>query len=396
MLLDKPALARRMSSVRPSAIMELLKTAAGGDYLNLASGLPDASLFPVGEVREAAGHILTNDAAGALQYGAAEGFAPLRAWIAQRLRERGFISATPDSVLITNGSEQALDLSSRVLLDPGDGVCVESPTYAAALQTFDSCEVRYVVVRQDDEGMDVGVAATAIQNGCNLVYTLPNFQNPTGRTLSQERRKYLAHVVGETGGALIEDDAYFDLRYEGESLPPVGSLMNAGTALYLGSFSKSIAPGLRVGFVHGPPELIERMTQLKQIADLHTGSLAQRLVFRFIADGHFDRHVDELRRAYRAKRDRMLSALETAMPSSVSWTRPAGGMFIWVSLPERIDADKLLDRAMERRLLFVPGSGFCADGSGRNGIRLNFASPTLPQIDEGISILAGILREAGV
>lgn len=384
-------LAERMRLVGPSAIMDLVKRAGGGGFINLASGLPDQTLFPDHSLRLAADHVLTHDSAGCLQYGPTEGYGPLREWIAQRLRGFGF-AASPESILITNGSEQALDLCARAFLDPGDKVCLETPTYAAALQTFDACDVRYHAVAQDDDGMNPDDAENALRSGSKLVYMLPNFQNPTGRTLSLVRRETVAKAVGASGAVLIEDDAYHDLRYDGEGLPPVGSMVEDGVALYLGSFSKSIAPGLRVGYVHGPAPVIERLSHLKQISDLHTSSLTQRLVFRLVSEGHFEPHLEILRKAYRAKRDRMLMALEKSMPLGVSWTRPLGGMFLWVTLPKSFDAEALLGRAIDRKLLFVPGGSFCADGSGRNAIRLNFVSATSEEIDRGIAILADLFN----
>lgn len=383
------ALSERMVGVRPSSIMELLKRAGGGDYLNFASGLPDAALFPVQPLAEIAQEIFRDDGAGALQYGPAEGYGPLREWVAERLGHRG-MAATPETVLITSGSEQALDLCARAFLDPGDTVCVESPTYAAALQTFDSLGARYAVVGQDESGMDVEAAARVLSQGCKLTYALPNFQNPSGRTMSLERRSKLAEAVRDSGAVLIEDDAYFDLRFEGDDLPALTSLAPV-RSLYLGTFSKIISPGLRVGFVHGPAQIIEKLVRLKQISDLHTGSLSQRLVYHYATTGDLGDHVDQLRAAYRSKRDAMLAALHETMPPGVSWTSPTGGMFLWLTVPEGIDSTELLQRAMERKILFVPGSGFSPDGGGQNAIRLNFASPPFVKIAEGIREIARLI-----
>jgi 2-aminoadipate transaminase len=294
-------------------------------------------------------------------------------------------------VLITNGSEQALDLSARAFLDPGDFVGIETPTYAAALQTFDACEANYRLIAQDECGMELDSAQSGLRSGCKLFYALPNFQNPTGRTLSGERRAALAELIQNAGTVLIEDDAYHDLRYDAEVLPPLAGLFDRGTALYLGSFSKTIAPGLRVGFVHGPEQIVARLAQLKQISDLHTSSFTQRLVHRFVTEGYFEPHVEKLRNAYRTKRDQMLAALEHCMPEGVTWTHPQGGMFLWVTLPNGLDAGALLNHAIEKKLLFVPGESFCADGSGRNAIRVNFVSASHEEIDSGIQKLAEML-----
>ena len=384
--------ADRMKRVAPSAIMELLKTAGSGEYISFASGLPDPALFPAEALGTAAERVLSVDAAGALQYGPAEGYPPLRAWLAERLTERGF-AARPENILLTSGSQQALDLAARAFLNEGDRVCIESPTYLAALQVCDSYGAVYSPVPQDEKGMDVSIAEFALLAGCSMLFALPNFQNPTGRTLSLSRRKRLAAALDLTDTVLMEDDAYYDLRYEGEALPPIGSLMRKGVALYSGTFSKIIAPGLRVGYLYGPPEVVARLTQLKQITDLHTGSLAQRLVYEFVSNTDLDGQVERLRTAYRAKRDVMLAALLDTMPGGVEWTRPAGGMFLWLTLTETMNASVLLKAAMARGIIFVPGAGFHPDGHGANTLRLNFVSASPEKIKEGIAILAQILND---
>lgn len=384
--------AKRMERVGPSAIMELLKTAGSGDYISFASGLPDPALFPVDLLRTIADRVLSDD--GALQYGPAEGYPPLRAWVAERLKDRGFEYAAAENVLLTSGSQQALDLAARAFLDDGDSVCIESPTYLAALQVCDSYGARYRAVPQDDEGMDSETAAIALASGCKMLFALPNFQNPTGRTLAADRRLRLAAAAEQSGTVLMEDDAYFDLRYEGKALPPIGSLMAGGTALYSGTFSKVIAPGLRVGYLFGPRAVVDRLTQLKQITDLHTGSLAQRLVYAFVTEHDLDAQIVRLRSAYRDKRDTMLATLRAAMPDGIRWTRPAGGMFVWVTLPERMDASALLRAALPRGIIFVPGAGFHVGVGGANTLRLNFASASPQNIERGIRILADAVRDA--
>ncbi len=384
--------AQRMDRVAPSAIMELLKTAGTGDYISFASGLPDPSLFPVDALRMAADRVLSADGTGALQYGPAEGFPPLREWVAQRLRSRGF-TASAENILLTSGSQQALDLVARAFLNDGDRVCIESPTYLAALQVCDSYGAAYRPVPQDEHGMDVAAAGAALVPGCKLLFALPNFQNPTGRTLAVDRRDRLASALDRTGTVLLEDDAYYDLRYEGDPLPPIGSLVRGGVALYSGTFSKSIAPGLRVGYLYGPARVIERLTQLKQITDLHTGSLSQRLVYAFVTDHDLEGQIERLRAAYRRKRDTMLSALQANMPAAVQWTRPAGGMFLWLTLPQGMDAAELLNPALVRGIIFVPGAGFHPDNRGANTLRLNFVSASPEKIEVGVRILADVMRD---
>jgi len=380
-----------MKRVTPSDIMELLKTAGAGSYISFASGLPDPALFPVDELRLASDHVLSTDGGAALQYGPAEGYPPLREWIAKRLNNRG-LRVKEKNILITNGSQQALDLAARVYLNDGDAVCIENPTYLAALQIFDSCAAEYRTVSQDDDGMIVDDVERSLSTDCKLLFALPNFQNPTGRTLSAERRKQLAAILDRSGTVLLEDDAYHDLCYDGPTLPPISSLTTIADTLYSSTFSKSIAPGLRVGYLCGPEHVISRLTQLKQIADLHTGSLTQRIVHWYVTEYDLDAQIEKLRAVYRSKRDVMLSALARSMPESVRWTRPAGGMFLWMTLPESIDGRALLGDAMSQGVMFVPGSGFHQNQQGSNTIRLNFVSAPADQIVSGISILAKLIK----
>ncbi|MCS6860674.1 MAG: PLP-dependent aminotransferase family protein [Abditibacteriales bacterium] len=387
--------ARRMQRVSASAIMELIKTTAGGNFISFASGLPDPSLFPARELRDITDDILTRDDNNALQYGAAEGFAPLRDWVAQRLRERG-LKATAENVLITSGSQQALDLVARALLDAGDTVLMESPSYLAAIQAFDSYEVNYVTLPMDEDGMDTAALEKALAS-CSpkLIFTLPNFQNPTGITLSAERRQRVAELAAAKDIPILEDDAYYDLRYDGEPLPPIASLAENRWAFYTGTFSKTIAPGIRVGWVYGDADLIARLAQLKQITDLHSNSLTQRIAYEFCARGKLPGQIEFLCRAYKEKRDAMLTALQHSMPPSVRWTHPQGGMFLFLTLPDGQDGDALLPHAMERGVVFVPGASFHPNGGGANTVRLNFVSPPHQDIERGITLLAQTIVSTG-
>lgn len=383
---------QRMSRVAASAIMELIKTTASGGYISFASGLPDPDLYPVETLREIADRVLREDGRAALQYGPAEGYPPLREFIAGMLRHRG-LNASPEGILVTSGSQQALDLVARAFLDPGDVVLLENPSYLAAIQAFDSYGARYRTAPVDDAGMDLAALPPPGPSGVKLIYTMPNFQNPTGRTMSLERREALARAAAEAGIPLVEDDAYYDLRYEGEPLPPVCALAENPWAVYVGTFSKTIAPGLRVGYLCAAPPLAERLAQLKQIADLHTGSLAQRLAWRYCVEGHLGPGIERLRSAYRTRRDAMLEALEASAEGLLSWTRPAGGMFLFASLRNGRDAEALLARALERRVAFVPGASFHPRGGGNNTLRLNFVSAAEPEIRRGIRLLAEAIRE---
>jgi len=380
-----------MARVTPSAIMELIKTTAAGDYISFASGLPDPALYPVDTLRALTEEVLTQDGRAALQYGPAEGYPPLREYVAGLLRSRG-LDATPEHVLITNGSQQGLDLAARALLDPGDGVLLENPSYLAAVQAFDSYEARYVTVPLDSDGMVTAGLPQALAARPKLVYTLPNFQNPTGITLGAERRRTLAEAASAAGVGVLEDDAYHDLRYEGAALPPVCALATNPWAIYTGTFSKTVAPGVRVGYLWADPALVTRLGQLKQITDLHTGSFTQRVIYRYCAEGHLEPGTRRFCDVYRIRRDALLDALTKEAAGLITWTRPAGGMFVWCTLPPERPAAELLRRAMERGVVFVPGLSFHAAGGGENTFRLNFVSATEDRIREGIRILGEVLR----
>ena len=385
-------LARRMDRVTASAIMELIKTTAKGNYISFASGLPDPTLFPVDTIREITEDVLLRDGTAALQYGPAEGHPPLREYVAQLLRTRG-LNAAPENILITTGSQQALDLAARALLDPGDRVVIESPSYLAAIQAFDSYEAGYLTAPIESDGVSPCAVTRALSVGARLVYTLPNFQNPTGLSASLERRQAVAEATAAAGVALLEDDAYYDLRYEGSPLPPLAALAPNPGAIYTGTFSKTVAPGLRVGYLCAERSLVERLGQLKQITDLHAGSLSQRIVLEYCRRGHLSPGIEQFRKRYRRRRDVMLGALAEEASDLITWTRPQGGMFIFATLPEGRDANELLQKAMARGVVFVPGAGFFVDGRGKNTFRLNFVSADESRIREGVGILVRTIRD---
>ena len=386
-------LARRMERVTASRIMELIKTTAGGEYISFASGLPDPALYPVETLREITDYVLSTDGRAALQYGPAEGYGPLRELVAGILRGRGFADATAEHILITNGSQQSLDLVARALLDDGDRVAVESPSYLAAIQTFDSYQAQYQTLAMDEGGMVAEGLGPSLRS-VKLLYTLPNFQNPTGLTLAAERRQQVAEATAAAGAALLEDDAYHDLRYDGAELPPVAALAANPWAVYTGTFSKTVAPGIRVGYLYAQPGFVQRLAQLKQITDLHTGSLTQRVAYEYCRRGCLEPGVRHFVETYRSRRDVMLAELEQRVSGVVRWTRPGGGMFIWVTLPDGADADQLLEKAMARGVVFVPGRTFHPDGRGANTLRLNFVSADEARIREGIGILAEVIWES--
>lgn len=380
--------------LRSSDIRDLLAVTARPDVISFAGGLPASELFPVDDLRAAFDAALAQDGAGALQYGPTEGYLPLRAYLAERLARRG-ISALPEEILLTTGSQQALHLLSTVLLPPHAGVLVEAPTYVGALQAFAAQQPRYLSVSVDDDGLCVHEAAQLLRavapTAPRLLYSVSTFQNPSGVTLSLERRHALLDLCAAHALPLIEDDPYGELRYEGTALPPLRALPGGEETVYLGTFSKILSPGLRLGWVVAPRPLIARLVMAKQAADLHTDSLVQRAVLRYCLDADLEGHIARLCAVYGARRDAMLAALTRYFPTGTRWTRPQGGLFLWVTLPKGVDTRALVPEAIARRVAFVPGSAFHTDDSGANCMRLNFSHATPELIEEGVRRLAEVV-----
>jgi len=386
--------ARRMDSVRASTIREILKVTEQPEIISFAGGLPAPELFPVDDVLSAAERVLHETGASALQYSASEGFAPLRESLAAESRRRG-IDCCADDVLITTGSQQPLDLAGKIFLDAGDCVLTESPTYMAAIQAFQTFQARFATVPTDDHGLIPEELPALIEHERpRFLYTIPNFQNPTGRTLAAERRKTLYSIAARYGLIVVEDDPYGALRYAGKTIPPVKSLDSEGIVIYLSTVSKTIAPGLRIGWVVAREEIRRKLTLVKQAADLHTSSLDQRIVHRYLTDFDSNAHIECIRRAYGERYSIMDAALGESMPAGFRWTHPEGGMFLWVTCPEGIDTNDLLREALLRKVIFVPGRDFFPDASGRRFMRLNFSNASPESIREGISRLAEVCMGA--
>ena len=382
-----------MRQLRPSTIREILKVTSQPDIISFAGGLPAPELFPVEAVRAAASTVLEQNGPDALQYGPSEGYMPLRDWIAEEVRQRG-IAATSSDVLVTNGSQQVLDLVGKLFLNAGDVVLTENPTYLAAIQAFQTFEARFVPVPTDEQGLIPEALPELIrQHRPKFLYTIPNFQNPTGVTLSAERRASLARIAAEHGLVVVEDDPYGKLRYRGTNVPPVKHWDEAGGVIYASTFSKTIAPGLRLGWVVAPAEVFSRLLILKQASDLHTSSFDQRVAHAFLTQNDQAAHVERIRRAYGERFDVMNEALRTEMPRGFTWTQPEGGMFLWVTGPESLDGMALLRRAIEHKVAFVPGRDFFPGDGGRNHLRLNFSNSAPERIREGVRRLGVLCRE---
>ena len=384
-------LAERAAKMNSSAIREILKLTDRPGIISMAGGLPSPKAFPLDAFSEACQTVMQRDGAAALQYSTTEGFAPLRQAIADFLPW----NVDPEQVLITTGSQQALDLIGKVFLDKGSRLLVEKPTYLGALQAFTPMEPVAVGVDSDDEGMLIADFEKQVGTGADkarLAYVLPNFQNPTGRTMSDARRQALVETARELDIPLIEDNPYGDLWYEQEPHLPLAA-RNPEGVIYMGSFSKVLAPGLRIGFIVAPKSVYGKLTQAKQAADLHTPSFNQRVVAEVIKDGFLDRHVPTIRAMYKVQRDVMLMALEREMAGlDVQWTRPVGGMFLWVKLPEGMDAQALLAKAVERNMAFVPGAPFYAGEPQNNTLRLSYVTVSAEQINIGIAALADTIK----
>ena len=384
-------LARRTARMNPSVIREILKLTERPGIVSLAGGLPAPETFPVEAMQAATARVLATAPREALQYAASEGHAPLREWVAAHLREQGLV-VDAAQVLITTGSQQGLDLVAKALIDPGSTVAVESPTYLGALQAFTPCEPEFTAVECDDEGPIPAQLGSA--RGARFLYVLPNFQNPSGRCMPEARRIALVRAARALGLPLVEDNPYGDLWFDAPPPAPLAARWPEGT-IYLGSFSKVLAPGLRLGYVVAPPELFPKLLQAKQAADLHTPGFNQRVVHEVIRDGFLRDHVPTIRARYRTQRDAMQAALARHFrPLGCRWIEPRGGMFFWVELPEGLDATALLPRGVERGVAYVPGASFYAARPRAETLRLSFVTVAPDAIARGVEALAGVIGEA--
>jgi len=393
--------AQRTQRMRSSAVRELLKLTDQPDLISFAGGLPAPDVFPVDRFQESTCRLLKEHGTKALQYSTTEGYRPLREMIARHSSRYGIV-IEPENVLITSGSQQALDLIGKVFINPGDHLVVERPTYLGALQAWNAYQAEYINVPMDQDGMRPEELDTALRMGPKFIYALPNFQNPSGVTLSLERRHEVIRLADHYGAPIIEDDPYGQLRYEGDHVPSLVALdaqarshngaPYTGNIIYLSTFSKTLAPGLRLAWIVAPAEVIQKLVQAKQGADLHTSTFAQMLAFDVARGGFLDQHVKVIRAVYGARRDAMLKALDRYFPPEVTWTKPQGGLFLWATFPEDIDAAEVLKAALKEKVAFVPGTSFFADGTGRNTARLNFSYCDEKEIEDGIYRLSVALK----
>jgi 2-aminoadipate transaminase len=379
----------RAAQLQSSFIREILKITQQPEIISFAGGLPSPATFPVEEMKVAFDKVLSANGKTALQYGPTDGYLPLRQWVADSLSGNG-AKIAPEQVLMTSGSQQALDLLGKVLIDEGSKVLVETPSYLGALQAFSVYRPQFASVQTDDDGL-VPSSLDAVAEGARLLYALPNFQNPTGRSLSVARRQELVETCARLGLPLIEDDPYGSLSYKGDPMPKMLN-MNPDGVIYMGSFSKVLTPGIRLGYVVAPLPLVRRLELAKQATDLHTAQLTQMVVHEVVKDGFLDKHIPTIRALYGNQCQVMLDAMAEHFPSSASWTKPEGGMFIWVTLPKNINAMELLDEAIQNKVAFVPGAPFYANEPETNTLRLSFVTVPPERIRQGIEILGKLIK----
>lgn len=386
--MEESRFARRLQNMGGNAIRELLKVTQRPDVISFAGGNPAPDTFPAEQLGAIAQEVLAKDR-NILQYGTTEGYAPLKEYVANWVSDIG-IKASASDVLITSGSQQGIDLLGKAFLNPGDKVVLEDPTYLAALQIFRTYEGTFITVPSDAEGVLLDQLEEAIvREKPALVYLVPTFQNPTGITLCLNRRKALADMVARHGVVTIEDDPYGRLRYSGESLPAIKSFDQNGEIVYLGSFSKLVSPGLRVGFAVTSAPILQKMVIGKQSTDVHTSNLSQVMIYEFCKRGLLEPHLEESKAKYARKLAIMTEQL-SLFPDDIKWTSPEGGLFIWGELPHNMDAGKLFAAALEEKVAFVPGTSFFAGGGHTNTIRLNFSNASEEMIREGMQRLAKV------
>jgi len=388
--------AERLSYLKASEIREILKITERPEIISFAGGLPAPELFPVKEIIEVSRRVLEENGETALQYSTTEGFAPLRKWIAGRMNKTRGTSFDADNILITHGSQQALDLSGKVFLDEGDTVICESPTYLAAISAFKAYGCKFKEVPTDSDGMVPEALEEIIKttDKPKIIYIISDFQNPTGISWSLDRRKKLAEIAGKYNIVVIEDNPYGELRFEGDALPSVKSFDENGCVFCLGTFSKIFCPGYRIGWIAGDKEAIAKYVIVKQGVDLQCNTLAQMEISKYLELYDIDEHIEKIRAIYKKRRDIAVGIMEREFPPEVFFTRPQGGLFAWVVLPEKINARNVLASCLERKVAFVPGGSFFPNNPRENTLRINFSNMSEERIFEGMNILAEVIKEA--
>jgi 2-aminoadipate transaminase len=389
----------RAKELRASEVRELLKLLQMPDMISFAGGFPNPETFPAELIRRIVDDVLKKDGPQALQYGITEGYMPLREAVAERMKKKG-MKVSEENVLIVSGSQQVIDLTGKIFIDPKDTVVVTAPTYLTALTGWALYQPTFESMPLDENNMRMDVFEERMKklakraNPPVIVYALPNFQNPTGVTMPEKSRKKLVELASEYDFLVLEDDPYGELRYRGEHIPPIKAFDDENRVIYMSSFSKILAPGLRIGWVVADTEILKKLVIAKQSADVCANVLGQRIAHEYIVRGHVDVHVEKIKSIYSRKMSTMLSGMDEMMPEGISWTRPEGGMFLWVTLPEGMDSAELLKKALKKRVAFVTGKAFYVDPKdGSSTLRLNFTHPSDDMITEGLRRLGSVLNQ---
>jgi 2-aminoadipate transaminase len=384
-----PRFATRLTKMHKSFVREILKATQNREIISLAGGLPNPNFFPVQEIAEATAKVLEADGKTALQYSITEGYLPLRQFIAQRYQTQFGLEVTPEEVLITNGSQQGLDLVGKIFLDRGDPLLIERPGYPGAIHSFSVYEPDFRGVPLLEDGPDIAALQAALEvEPAKLFYGVPNFQNPSGITYSAQKRAELAACLKTSDTVYVEDNPYGELRFEGEFLPPLRHYLGE-QAILLGSFSKIVSPGMRLGWICASREIMERLITVKQASDLHSNFFSQRVVHQFLQDNDLERHLARIRAAYKQQRDLMIEMIEECFPPEITYVKPEGGMFLWLQLPDEVPARSLLEEAIQQGVVFVPGDAFYPNGNGgQHQLRLSFSNAEAAKIEKGMRGLA--------
>jgi len=389
----------RSKTMKASAIRELLKLVDNPEIISLAGGMPDPTIFPREIIAEISRDVFLNHGSKALQYGATEGIPPLRETLVNEGIKEGIKNLKTENLIVTTASQQGLDLSAKVFIDPKDTIIVEAPSYVGGLQAFNAFQANFITIPLDQDGIQVDILEDKLkqskEKGINIkfMYLIPNFQNPAGVTLSLERRKTVLELSHQYEVPVIEDDPYCEIRFEGEKLPSLVEMDDIGNVIALRTFSKILAPGLRLGWVMADENVLQKFVIAKQASDLCSPSSTQYVADEFIRQGHLQSYLNLVRKTYKRKKDVMLEALEKYFPEEAEWTKPAGGMFVWVTVPEYIDTTAMFAEAVKEKVAYVIGSAFYPHGEDRHHMRLNFTLPTSGQIDEGIKRLGNLLKK---
>ncbi len=382
--------ARRMNKIPRSFVREILKVTDDDDMISFAGGLPNPQSFPVEAINTATSKVLSEDGDKVLQYSTTEGYLKLRKFIAQRYERQG-LEVEVEDILITNGSQQCLDLVGKVFLDRDDGVIMERPTYLAAIQAFGLYEPEFHSVPLLDDGVDTTILEKILEEeDIKLFYTVSNFQNPTGITYSADKREKVAEIMAEHEAILVEDNPYGEIRFMGDDIPPIKA--HLPDSILFGTFSKIVSPGMRMGWIVAPPEVMDKLVTAKQASDLHSNYFTQRVVYQYLHDNNVDQHIQSIKKLYKSQRDHMVHSIKKYLPEGIKHTSPQGGMFLWVTLPEGTSSMELFELAMEEKVAFVPGETFYTEHPEKNTMRLNFSNSSMDEIEEGMKRLGNAIK----